>query len=310
MRTFKTPEDKTDWEHEAVDRLSDLEQKILQSQHSHYKLTSAIGIKAVDQKLSIHAYRLWIYLCSLFPFGDRSVDMPTQAELALRLGVSVRSILRAAAELDEANLWSFRVEKWKGRNLTGHKRDDKSVTPDDRIVTPDDKPVTQSDRIVTPCHLEPLPSAGSGTPQTIQTIQTISDLSLSSLSHLQPDKTEREIQELQEENLITWIGKQNKTAQNPRAYALTCLNGDRSYWELAYRQFQESKDRATVPVLPDSNHSASLEISNRERLERCQGLWMSVRSRKRVEKEIKAHPEWGLEITELGVQPVALALPH
>jgi hypothetical protein len=244
-----------------------------QKTHTYYQMRDDVADKAVSLKLSATAYRLWIHLCRLFPFGDRTVEMPTHADLALTLGVSVRSVFRAAAELSEADLWTFQVERWKGRNLTGHKspgqaisQNAKDVTPTAKDVTDAAKDVTSADKFVsqnakdvTPTPSEPLPVAASTTPHTLQTLKTNQTLSED------PIKSEREnlesspnlpIQDEQEEELISWIGRQNKNAKNPRAYALKCLEIDRHYWEEAYRQFLKSKNRTNVPAaaLPVENN--------------------------------------------------------
>lgn len=88
--------------------LTELEQKALESAKHHYRRLSEASIAAIDANLSATGYRVWIYLCCLFPFPKASVEMPTQEELAARLDVSARSIRRAFNEIEAAGLWSFK----------------------------------------------------------------------------------------------------------------------------------------------------------------------------------------------------------
>ncbi|WP_414589762.1 helix-turn-helix domain-containing protein [Scytonema sp. PCC 10023] len=121
--------------------LAIVEQEAVESS-AFYKLTARTAVHVINANLSTTAYRLWIYLTSLYQFSDHFEYMPSHSELAARFGVSRRSIFRAIAELEQASLWEFRIERWKGRNLTGHGVqlvDDKSGTVDDKSGTVDDK---------------------------------------------------------------------------------------------------------------------------------------------------------------------------
>ncbi len=167
-RTFSSPVEKEEWEAGAFQKLVELE-GIATERYEFYRLPTLVGIRvATTKNLSPIALRLWLYLCSMFPFGDVEQYMPSQAELAARFGVSRRSILRAAAELEEFDLWEFKVERWKGRNMTGHnaptstftntttpdtgkKSADKNVTRGDKDFTRGDKNVTPGDKNVTGC---------------------------------------------------------------------------------------------------------------------------------------------------------------
>jgi len=165
-RSFRTLGDRVAWENKAKEELFKLEQQAFETDE-FYRLTPDVGVKAVDANLSGTAYRLWIYLCSLYRFGGRLEDMPTQGELAARLGVSRQAILRAAADLEEAGLWRFKVDRWKGENLTGHgsepevskkdNRGNKNVTPGNKNVTPGNADVTPGNKNVTPGNADVTP---------------------------------------------------------------------------------------------------------------------------------------------------------
>ncbi|MFP5273788.1 helix-turn-helix domain-containing protein [Coleofasciculus sp.] len=169
--------------------LAKLEQTAIHKE-SFYRLRAEVGLRIANLNLSATALKLWIYLCSLFPFGDRESQMPTQGELALRLGVSRRTIIRASLELKDAALWDFRVQRWKGKNLTGY-----CSTPipkpndagSDTNVRGCDMDVTGNDTDVRGCDIDVTGSdtdgtshiykdrAGAETIKTKKTDQTFSD---------------------------------------------------------------------------------------------------------------------------------------
>ncbi len=116
-KIFKSENDKRRWQIETDAKMQALEQSGWQS--AFFRLPKIAGVRIVQANLSKNAYRLWIYLSSLFPFSDREYEMPTQLELSRRLRISLRSVIRAVAELSDHELWEFRIERWKGRNLCG-----------------------------------------------------------------------------------------------------------------------------------------------------------------------------------------------
>ena len=62
-------------------------------------------------KLSGTQYDLWLYLYSRDPYGDRFVEIPSPAEIAVELGVNSRTIQRAAQRLQDADLFDFAIDK-------------------------------------------------------------------------------------------------------------------------------------------------------------------------------------------------------
>jgi hypothetical protein len=137
-------------------------------------------------KLSGTQYDLWLYLYSRDPYGDRFVEIPSPAEIAVELGVNPRTIQRAAQRLQDADLFDFAIDKWKAKNTTS-KGNGKNFASDKMIQKRtkrsrcgqndpvDDKMIQmsaigQKDPID---ELEPLPDKDSTISQTIQTIQTL-----------------------------------------------------------------------------------------------------------------------------------------
>ncbi|MFM7474703.1 MAG: hypothetical protein ACKO2T_02890 [Microcystis aeruginosa] len=136
-------------------------------------------------KLSGTQYDLWLYLYSRDPYGDRFVEIPSPAEIAVELGVNPRTIQRAAQRLQDADLFDFAIDKWKAKNTTSNgkgknfasdkmiqKRTKRSRCGQNDPV--DDKTIQlsaikQNDPIV---ESKPLSDKDSTEPQTIQIIQT------------------------------------------------------------------------------------------------------------------------------------------
>ncbi len=61
----------------------------------------------IASNLTKMQYRLWLFLYHLDPFGDRPVLIPTPAELARRLNMSVRSVYRALRKLNQLGLFTI-----------------------------------------------------------------------------------------------------------------------------------------------------------------------------------------------------------
>ncbi|MBD1995175.1 hypothetical protein H6G00_00845 [Leptolyngbya sp. FACHB-541] len=138
-RKFSSEADKQAWEETVLEDFKAQEQAVIEAELYCQNLCEAL-IKATDANLSKTSYRLLNYLNALYPFGDRYIDMPNQGELALRLGVTRQSINTAQAEIESAGLWSFRIEKWRGRNLSVKK----SRQVSKKFDTPDDDQVSNS----------------------------------------------------------------------------------------------------------------------------------------------------------------------
>jgi len=90
-------------------KLAELERQAFQNPDAHYKMPPKVAIALVKAKMSGTAYRIWIYLRSILGNEDRTIDVTTRMELAARLGVSTRAILRAAIELNDAGFLTFEL---------------------------------------------------------------------------------------------------------------------------------------------------------------------------------------------------------
>lgn len=73
----------------------------------------------ISDELSKTDHRLFWYLFKLERLGDRFVDLLSQSEIALALGVSRQSINQSQAKLQQLGLWDFKISGWKALNLAG-----------------------------------------------------------------------------------------------------------------------------------------------------------------------------------------------
>lgn len=155
-RKFATAADRTQWEQTTLAYLGDLEASARDKQ-LYCQLSSDALIKAVDAELPKTAYRLFLFLCAIFPFSGHRYPMPTQAELALRLGVSRKAVNVAQGQIEDAGLWQFWIKRWDGQNLAATHSDsaDLPVTPGNQNDARCHQKVTPLHQKVTPQPLEP-----------------------------------------------------------------------------------------------------------------------------------------------------------
>jgi len=151
-------------------RFQVVESKVLDSnKEKFFRLPYGTALEAIDADLSKTAYRLWIYLSANYPFGDCDVELPSQTELGIRLGVSRQAINIAAAEIQAAGLWDFWADKWKGRNLKGYGVSDSEGVKKNRQVSKKDDTVSKKDdtrcrKKMTPCQKKSTPCQKKMTP--------------------------------------------------------------------------------------------------------------------------------------------------
>jgi|GEM_PF-3792103 len=89
------------------------------SSQSHYQVSEELCSLLQNKELTVTDRRLFWYLFSLDRWGDRFVTLPTQAQIALDLGVSRQTVNQSQAKLQQLGLWDFRISGWEGRNLSG-----------------------------------------------------------------------------------------------------------------------------------------------------------------------------------------------
>jgi hypothetical protein len=74
-----------------------------------------------SEQLTKTDHRLFWYLFKLERWGDRFVELPSQAEIAHELGVRRETINSSQAKLQKLGLWDFKVSRWQAKNLVGPK---------------------------------------------------------------------------------------------------------------------------------------------------------------------------------------------
>jgi hypothetical protein len=260
-------------------RFQVVESKVLDSnKEKFFRLPYGTALEAIDADLSKTAYRLWIYLSANYPFGDCDVELPSQTELGIRLGVSRQAINIAAAEIQAAGLWDFWADKWKGRNLKGYgvsdsegvkknrqvsKKDDTVSKKDDtrcrKKMTPCQKKSTPCQKNMTPDEPEPLPNNDSSTPQTLQTysdfIKTLSEEERANFLNFVREKTKNLSQEVND--IQAWLAHTNKAGNNR--------------WEVYYTKYLGSKQAQSKTATKNALDEHRLELERQR--QQAQKSW-------------------------------------
>jgi biotin operon repressor len=80
---------------------------------------------AITNRLTGTQLRLWLYLIMIDPFADNTPDgdriyhdIPSPAEIALKIGASPRTVEKDMRRLQKLGLYDFRIKEWQGYNLT------------------------------------------------------------------------------------------------------------------------------------------------------------------------------------------------
>jgi hypothetical protein len=71
-----------------------------------------------SNRLTKTDHRLYWYLAALDPWGQKFVELPSQSEIALALGVTRESVNRSAAKLQQLGLFDFQIYGWRGKNTS------------------------------------------------------------------------------------------------------------------------------------------------------------------------------------------------
>jgi len=92
----------------------------LSNNQPFFKLSPSMTKKLRESSLTASDWKLWSYLVTLDPFGDRYVQMPDVDIILDECGISKTAFYRAKAKLLELDLFEFQVED-RFRNLTTEK---------------------------------------------------------------------------------------------------------------------------------------------------------------------------------------------
>jgi hypothetical protein len=152
----------------------------------HYRLTHEEFLTWIENyDLKWSEVKLYLYFCTLNPFGDRDIDF-SPSKVYSQLKIKKSAFYTAAARLEELGLLNLKVPRTKVRvnpiNRTDFHLNGKVSTKTENIPV-ERKEVQQNGKISTKTENQtskPLQSKDSSTPHTIQTysnfIQTLSDI--------------------------------------------------------------------------------------------------------------------------------------
>ena len=87
-----------------------------------YKLTPEMG-KYLRQYLTGSEWKLWSYLATLDPFGDKYLELPNTLTVLIECNISKRSFYRAIAKFQELELFDFQDKGFHFRNVSVPKED-------------------------------------------------------------------------------------------------------------------------------------------------------------------------------------------
>ncbi|HEY9907890.1 MAG TPA: hypothetical protein V6D18_09850 [Thermosynechococcaceae cyanobacterium] len=96
----------------------------------YYQLTPALSKELRAMNLHASEWRLWSYLVTLDPFGDRYMEMPDLVEILNECDMSKATFYRALAKFEEHGLFDTQPLKIAFRNLRGQTNSLMDETPD------------------------------------------------------------------------------------------------------------------------------------------------------------------------------------
>lgn len=149
-----------------------------------YPLTAIMTDKLRKAKLTEAQWRLWSYLVTIAPFGDKYYQLPDTLEIISVVEISKSTFYRAIAKFQQEGIFDFQDQGFKFRNLDNQNLRSERVSSRKSKVSSVSIPVSPMNISVSPMRLdsypcenqppEPLPDNDSGSSQTIQTIHTLS----------------------------------------------------------------------------------------------------------------------------------------
>jgi hypothetical protein len=267
----------------------------------HYPLTPDLAKKLRNAQLTAAEWRLWSYLVTLDPFGDRYEDMPDLLTIKQECDISKSAFYRAIAKFQDHELFDTQPVKIAFRNLQGARKILTENSPKNGKVVPElgiqsqnweSSPKnetlvpelgTQSQNWENP-RSQPAPDNDSETLQIDQTDQT-----LKTLSHAHPP-TERELLDFTEREI-----KKDKAIRQPRAYAKQALKEDREIWIEKYQKWESQRvEIDPSAAAPPSTDFVAPTID--ELRDRYLSMWQTPQLRGQVKKRLAEMPELNLQI--------------
>jgi hypothetical protein len=217
----------------------------MKSQHlqdsTFFMLTPGVRDRLMEINLTAAEWRMWCYLVSLDPFGDRGAKF-SPAELMLKCQIKKTTYFSAKAKFQKLGLFDFRDGVTKVVNLqtslvqtaSEHplpaKIIESEISESKSEISESKSEISESKSEISDNQsLKPKPSNVSKPPQTLQTYsdfkRSLSEGEREKFFNFVEEKTnnlERPINDLE-----AWLASENKAKQNR--------------WEIYYRSFQEEQ---------------------------------------------------------------------
>jgi hypothetical protein len=140
-----------------------------------YPLTPEVASKIGEAKLTPTEWKLWSYLITLDPFGDRYQELPPLGSVLAEVGISKASFYRALARLQELDVVSDRItvnsvnrieakadgrrQEAEGKNLEGDSNPHQISATESKISVGDSNPCSRTVAIRLVQRSESKPSA-------------------------------------------------------------------------------------------------------------------------------------------------------
>jgi hypothetical protein len=219
----------------------------MKSQHlqdsTFFMLTPGVRDRLMEINLTAAEWRMWCYLVSLDPFGDRGAKF-SPAELMLKCQIKKTTYFSAKAKFQKLGLFDFRDGVTKVVNLQTSLVQTASEHPLPAKIIESEISDNQS--------LKPKPSNVSKPPQTLQTYsdfkRSLSESEREKFFNFVEEKTnnlERPINDLE-----AWLASENKAKQNR--------------WEIYYSNYQEEKISQSAKTTKQNKGSENYSPSKME----------------------------------------------
>ena len=222
-------------------------------QDTFFMLTPDVRDRLLEIKLTAAEWRVWCYLVSLDPFGDRGAKF-SPAELMLKCSIKKTTYFSAKAKFQKLGLFDFRDGVTKVVNLqTSLEQTTSGYSQQAEII---ESEISESEFGNSESRsLKPLASKASKSPQTIQTYLDFKD----SLS------------ERERENFLKFVEDKIKNLEKPindkEAWLASKNAAKQNRWEVYYERFKiEGTDKNALQKELEAKQRAIANFKNRHNL--------------------------------------------
>jgi hypothetical protein len=202
-----------------------------------YPMTSEVGEKLRQAKLTAAEWRLWSYLICLDPWGDRYEDLPSTLTIMEEVDIKKSTFYAAIAKFQKHELFDFQDKGFAFRNLRGIPKIRKSVQ-DFGNDSENSETIPKIRKVVREIgndsenseNQSPEPSQPEDY-SSLQTIQTYSDFKDS-------------LSDSERENFFDFVKQQTKNLNQPindiEAWLASTNKAGQNRWEIYHNNFLDS----------------------------------------------------------------------